>query len=182
VKDISGKTGIKEDAIWDDLKNVKLDSEYEVKSEIIETREDKVGILKAGSVERSLAAIIALEESSSKKLINPSVLRKKIEEALGKEKYDKFSAELLKLSGELAFEAESYYGETDAEKFNKETEYLLLNLQEENLKKELADLMAEMKIAESAKESEKAISLLKRCDDVTKLLHKIKTEKNKKLK
>jgi DNA primase len=182
VKDISDKTGIKEDAIWEDLKNVKLDSEYEVKSEIIETREDKVGILKAGSVERSLAAIIALEESSSKKLINPSVLRKKIEEALGKEKYDKFSAELLKLSGELAFEAESYYGETDAEKFNKETEYLLLNLQEENLKKELADLMAEMKIAESAKESEKAISLLKRCDDVTKLLHKIKTEKNKKLK
>ncbi|MFA6226933.1 MAG: DNA primase [Candidatus Paceibacterota bacterium] len=183
VKSISDKTSIKEDAIWEDLKNIKLDSEYEVKAEVIGAKEDKkVGILKAGTVERSLGAIIALEESSSKKLIDPKSLRGKVEEALGKEKYKEFSDELFKLSSELAFEAESYYGETDAEKFNKETEYLLLNLQEENLKKELADLMSEMKVAENAKESDKAISLLKRCDDITKLLHKIKTEKNKKFK
>ena len=180
VKDISDKTGINESAIWEDLKKVKLDSEYEVKAETVVVKEEKkVGILRSGTVERSLAAIVALEESSSKKLVNPEGLRQKIKDALGKEKYEEFDAELKELSGELAFEAESYYGETDSEKFNKETEYLLLNLQEENLKKELADLMAEMRKAEVSKDTDKATAILKRCDDVSKLLNKIKMGKDK---
>ena len=180
VKDISDKTGIKEDAIWEDLKKVKLDSEYEVKEEVREAKEEKkVGILRSGTVERSLAAIVALEESSSKKLVDAENLRKKIKDAIGKEKYEAFDSELKGLSGELAFEAESYYGETDSEKFNKETEYLLLNLQEENLKKELADLMTEIKKAEVSRDTDKATSILKRCDDVSKLLNKIKMEKGK---
>jgi len=37
--------------------------------------------------------------------------------------------------------------------------------------------MSEMKRAENAKDSEKAVSIFKRCNDVTKLLNKIKKEK-----
>jgi hypothetical protein len=83
------------------------------------------------------------------------------------------------MSNELAFEAESYYGDLDEAKFNKELEYILLNLQEEIFKKELADLMAELKKAENAKEQDRATSILQRCNEISKKLHEIKTIRNK---
>ena len=72
--------------------------------------------------------------------------------------------------------------EYEKEKFNKEVEYILLNLQEEILKKELSSHMVELKKAEAQKDTDKATSILKRCNDITKLLNNIKNEKNKKIK
>jgi DNA primase len=182
VKDISNKTGIKEESVWEDLKKVKIDSEYVVKEEVVHDTEDKkVGILRSGSVERSLASIIALGDDPSKKFIDSVSLRQKIKDTIGAERYESFDGEFKNIKGELAFEAESYYGDLDEKKFNNEIEYLLLNLQEEDLKKELASLMTEIKKAENVKDSDKAVSLLKRCNDITKLLNRIKNDKNKKL-
>jgi len=180
VSKINEKTGIKEDSIWEDLKKVKIDDEYQVK-EIVEEKgeEKKVGMLKAGSVERSLAGIIVFGESSKDEKINPEILKQKIKDIIGDENYKNFETELKNLSGELTFEAENYYGALEKVKFNKEVEYLLLNLQEEHFKKELSELMMELKKAEKNKEEEKAISILKRCNDITKKLNQIKTEKNK---
>ncbi len=183
VTKISNKTGIKEDAIWEDLKKVKIDDDYVVKEEIHEEKEEiKTGMLRSGSVERSLASIIALVESSKDQITNPEELRKKAKDFIGEEKYKEFSEELESLKGELSFEAESYYGGLEKEKFNKEVEYILLNLQEEILKKELSSHMVELKKAEAQKDTEKATSILKRCNDITKLLNNIKNEKNKKIK
>jgi len=183
VAKISNKTGIKEDAIWEDLKKVKIDDDYVIKEEVQEDREEiKTGMLRSGSVERSLASIIALTESSKEQVINPEELRRKVKELVSEEKYKEFSEELESLKGELAFEAESYYGGLEKEKFNKEIEYILLNLQEEILKKELSLHMIELKKAEGQKDTDKATSILKRCNDITKLLNNIKNEKNKKIK
>ncbi|MFA6430079.1 MAG: DNA primase [Candidatus Paceibacterota bacterium] len=183
VTKISNKTGIKEDAIWEDLKKVKIDDDYVVKEEVHEEKEEiKTGMLRSGSVERSLASIIALIESSKDQITNPEELRQKVKDSVGEEKYREFSEELESLKGELSFEAESYYGGLEKEKFNKEVEYILLNLQEEILKKELSSHMVELKKAEAQKDTEKATSILKRCNDITKLLNNIKNEKNKKIK
>lgn len=182
VKNIGNKTGIKEEAIWEDLKKVKIDDEFKIEEEISESKKEKVEELRVGSVERNLASILALVESIPQGSISLENLKEKTKDILGKERYEKFEVEYRKSFNELAFEAESYYGEIESEKFNKEMEYLLLSLQEENLKRELASHMAELKKAENAKESEKAISILKRCNDITKMLNKIKNEKNKKFK
>jgi DNA primase len=183
VTKISDKTGIKEDAIWEDLKKVKIDDDYVVKEDVHEEKEEiKTGMLRSGSVERSLASIIALTESSKDQITNPEELRKKVKDFIGEEKYKEFSDELESMKGELSFEAESYYGGLEKEKFNKEVEYILLNLQEEIFKKELSSHMVELKKAEAQKDTDKATSILKRCNDITKLLNNIKNEKNKKIK
>jgi DNA primase len=179
VSKISGRTGIKEEAIWDDLKKVKLDEDYvskAVEEKIVEKTVDK---LPKGSAERSLASIIALEESRKVKVLDPSLVREKVKNILKSDEYDLLDENIKKMSGELAFEAESYYGDLDEVKFNKELDYILLNLQEDIFKKELADLMLELKKAEHAKENDKAISILQRCNEITKKLHQIKTDRNK---
>jgi DNA primase len=184
VSKISGKTGIKEEAIWDDLKKVKLDEDYVSRSTDSgqakeESVEKTVDILPKGSAERSLASIIALEESRKVKVLDPSLVREKVKNILKSDEYDLLDENIKKMSGELAFEAESYYGDLDEVKFNKELDYILLNLQEDIFKKELADLMLELKKAEHAKENDKAISILQRCNEITKKLHQIKTDRNK---
>ncbi len=184
VSKISGRTGIKEEAIWDDLKKVKLDEDYVSRSTDSgqakeESVEKTVDILPKGSAERSLASIIALEESRKLKVLDPSLVREKVKNILKTDEYDLLDENIKKMSGELAFEAESYYGDLDEVKFNKELDYILLNLQEDIFKKELADLMLELKKAEHAKENDKAISILQRCNEITKKLHQIKTDRNK---
>jgi DNA primase len=187
VSKISGRTGIKEEAIWDDLKKVKLDEDYVSRSTGStssgqakeESVEKTVDILPKGSAERSLASIIALEESRKVKVLDPSLVREKVKNILKSDEYDLLDENIKKMSGELAFEAESYYGDLDEVKFNKELDYILLNLQEDIFKKELADLMLELKKAEHAKENDKAISILQRCNEITKKLHQIKTDRNK---
>jgi len=179
VSKISGKTGIKEEAIWDDLKKVKLDEDYVSKAVEEKVVEKTVDVLPKGSSERSLASILALEDSRKGKVLDPSLVREKIKNILKADEYNKLLENIEKMASELAFEAESYYGDLDEVKFNKELEYILLNLQEEIFKKELADLMAELKKAESAKENDKAISILQRCNEISKRLHQIKTDRNK---
>jgi DNA primase len=184
VSKISGRTGIKEEAIWDDLKKVKLDEDYVSRSTGSgqakeESEERTVDILPKGSAERSLASIIALEESRKVKVLDSSLVREKVKSILKTHEYDLLDKNIKKMSGELAFEAESYYGDLDEAKFNKELDYILLNLQEDIFKKELADLMLELKKAESAKENDKAISILQRCNEISKKLYQIKTDRSK---
>jgi len=179
VSKISGRTGIKEEAIWDDLKKVKLDEDYVSKNVEEKVVEKTVDVLPKGSSERSLAGIIALEESRKNKVLNSSLVREKIKNILKADEYNLFDENIKKMGSELAFEAESYYGDLDEVKFNKELDYILLNLQEEIFKRELADLMAELKKAETAKENDKAISILQRCNEISKKLHEIKTNRNK---
>jgi hypothetical protein len=59
-----------------------------------------------------------------------------------------------------------------------EIEGLLVSLKEDTLKRELARLLTELKLAEKSDEN-KAISILKRCDEISKLLSKIRSEQNK---
>jgi DNA primase len=179
VSKISSRTGIKEEAIWDDLKKVKIDEDYVSKDIEEKVVEKTVDVLPKGSSERSLASIIALEESRNGKVLNPSLVREKIKNILKADEYNLFDENIKKMGSELAFEAESYYGDLDEVKFNKELDYILLNLQEDIFKKELADLMAELKKAEIAKENDKAISILQRCNEISKKLHEIKTNRNK---
>ncbi|MFA5764250.1 MAG: DNA primase [Candidatus Paceibacterota bacterium] len=185
VSKISEMIGIKEEFIWDDLKKVKLSEEFKPEASNEESFADKEVLrarLKPGSALRSLAAMALWLEGMEKPIIGTAALREKILNTIGKEEYDALKREMEPMKSELAFEAEVYYGKSGEKKLDKEMEYLILNVTEEQFKKELSTLLLELKKAEGAKESEKAIAILTRCNEITKKLHNIKNEKNKFLK
>jgi DNA primase len=179
VKKISETIGIKEDFIWDDLKKVKLDEEFKIKSgqEENKTIEKEISsdVLKKGSVERSLASIMAKEESEKNDI---EYLKDKIKNIIGTEKFKDFEKEYKDKANELAFEAEGYYGPADEKRLQEETEYLLLNLREEYFKKELEKLLTDLKKAEKEKTAEMISSISIRLKEIMEKLSEIRAEKN----
>ena len=60
----------------------------------------------------------------------------------------------------------------------KETNYLILNLREENFKRELNELLINLKAAEKSKETEKIKAITMRLKEVMEKLSRIKQDKN----
>jgi DNA primase len=179
VKKISDIINIKEDFIWDDLKKVKLDEEFQTQNEHSENKaiekEMSQDVLRKGSVERSLAGIIAKQESEK---IDTKSVREKIKNIIGEEKYLKFEEEYKNKINELAFEAEGYYEKSDEKTLHKETDYLILNLREEHFKKELEKLLTNLKKAEKEKTAEMVSSISIRLKEIMQKLSEIRNEKN----
>ena len=179
VKKISDLIDIKEDFIWDDLKKVKLDDEFQPQNTQVENKtiekEISQEILKKGSIERSLASILTKQEGRQTDTTN---VREKIKNILSDEKYLKFQEEYKNKINELAFEAEGYYENIDDDKLQKETEYLILNLREEYYKKELEKLLTNLKLAEKSKIAEMIESISLRLKLLMQKLSEIKSEKN----
>ncbi len=180
VSKIAEIINVKEDFIWDDLKKVKVDEEFKSadsgENKSIDRQVTQL-FLKKGSAERSLASILSVVETSKNNIIDADDLKEKIKDILGKDMYEKFDNELKLFKDELAYEAESYYGAEFTDKVDKEVVYLLLNLKEDNYKRELSDLMIELKDAEKKKDVPKATAILQRCNEITKRLSDIKKEK-----
>ncbi len=178
VKKISEMIDTKEDFIWDDLKKVKLDEEFQPKTQTEnKTIEKQMGeeILKNGSVEKNLAVILAKQESLK---INTSKVQEQIKNITGEEKFNNFLKEYKEKIDELTFEAENYYGDVKEEKLIKETEYLILNLREEYFKKELEKLLINLKVAEKEKTIEKINAISIRLKEIMQKLSDIKKEKH----
>ncbi len=179
VKKISDLIDIKEDFIWDDLKKVKLDDEFQPQNTQVENKtiekEISQEILKKGSIERSLASILTKQEGRQTDTTN---VREKIKNILSDEKYLKFQEEYKNKINELAFEAEGYYENIDDDKLQKETEYFILNLREEYYKKELEKLLTNLKLAEKSKIAEMIESISLRLKLLMQKLSEIKSEKN----
>ena len=178
VKKISDLINIKEDFIWDDLKKVKLDEEFQPQNQTENKAIDKEisqEILKKGSIERSLAGIITKQESEK---MDTSHIKDKIKKIIGDEKYAKFEEEYKNQINELAFEAEGYYDKADEHKLHKETDYLILTLREEYFKKELENLLTNLKKAEKEKTADMVSSISIRLKEIMQKLSEIKNEKN----
>ena len=182
VKKIADTLDIKEDFIWDDLKKVKLDDEFQIVKATEENksidREINKDALKKGSVERSIASIIAKEESNKDSKIDAIKLKDRVKKIIGDERYKEFEKELNDKSGELAFEAEGYYGNIEDKKFESEIEYLVLNLREEYYKKELEKLLMNLKKAEKEKTADQINSISIRLKEIMQKLSELKNEKN----
>ena len=179
VKKISDLIKIKEDFIWDDLKKVKLDEEFQNKNETTENKAIEKEInddtLKKGSVERSLASIIVKKENSK---IDTSKIRGNIKDIFGEKKYLQFEEEIKNKISELTFEAEGYYDKLDDNLLSKEAEYLILSLREDYFKKELEKLLSSLKEAEKDKATEIIGSISIRLKEIMQKISELKKEKN----
>ncbi len=178
VKKISDLINIKEEFIWDDLKKVKLDEEFQQPNQSENKAIDNQinqEILKKGSVERSLAGIITKQNSDK---IDTTHIKDEIKNIIGDQKFNNFEEEYEKQINELAFEAEGYYAKADEKTLKNETAYLILTLREEYFKKELEKLLVSLKRAEKEKESDIITSISIRLKDIMQKLSDIKTQKN----
>lgn len=172
IKTIAQKTFIKEEALWEDLKNIAKIEVKDVK-EIKETvRQGKVE-----AIEKRLIGIIwwKMEEKNDEEGINIKEVDNKVREILGKQ-YDVVTAELNKQKEVLLFETESYYN--GKQHLKKEIDELLLSLEEEYLKKQFSLAMSSLQKSEQIKDSSKVLSYLEECQRLSQKINAIKVIKS----
>ncbi len=169
VSQIAKRTGIREEAIWNDLRRIPrgtqgVVSETGVKKEIVEAEVKK----RKNYIERRLYGIIFWQESLAEKMIDVTKLRVKLLTFLK----DEYLVEKLRLfekeKEELVFEAEAYFG--DVINLEKEIEELLANFEEDILKEQFTEAMMSLNKAESNLDEARQKELLTVCQDIGKRL------------
>jgi len=168
-------SGVREEALWMNLRKISRD-------EVL--RSIDVGTFSAthavepkpteriDTLERRLLSILLWQEGVASPVVDLGILRRKWEEIAHEGVVtEKMAALTDALKHEMIFEAEAYYDGSPG--LPDEVEVLFAGIQAESLKRELADLIKETEKAESEKDHLRAMSLLKRSQDVSKRLNKL---------
>ncbi len=168
IKEIAKKTFIKEEALWDDLKNTSGNvTRAEVKAEISPPKR------RTEAIERKVLGFLLWQKGSKKKVEGVDVVKldKKVSHILG-ERREGLEKEFQKEKDATIFEMESYFGGKGNVK--EEIEELTKGLEEENLKKDLTDTMGLLQKAEQEKNKEKIGKYLKLFQTISQKLNEIK--------
>ena len=168
VSQISKKSGIKEEAIWNDLRKI---GHQPTASNTAGEFEKKESIQRKNHLERRLIGILLWQESEKEPQISTDKIRVQMTGLLG----DAYMVELLREQKpyyeELIFEAESYYG--GSLKLEKEIEELLMALSEDILRERFVIKMRELDEAEKKKDEVRTKDLLAECQQITVKLAEI---------
>lgn len=172
VKKIHEKTGIKEDAIWDDLKKVRVvpgvdGAETKTFSTIREPETKR-----SDSIERRVLGIINWQESSLDKYIDLEKVKNRFKEIVGEDEYNKAISTSSDLKSEASFEAELSY---DKNKLKEIIEELLQEMEKEHLNKLFEKKRFELSKAEKDNNIELQAVLAIECNNIAKKLSKFKT-------
>ncbi len=171
IKSIAQKTFIKEEAIWDDLKQIGS-SGVLTDSKV----EKSLPVRRIESIERKVWGIIAWQKTKkdSQPEIDINAIEKRANKIFGErsvELQDKYQKE----KDSLLFETESYYnGKTN---LLKDIEELLLGLEEEYLKEEFSVAMSNLQKAEQSKNVNEISRYLEKCQRISQRINEIKNEK-----
>jgi DNA primase len=172
IKSIAQKTFIKEEALWQDLKNVSLGASSESYA-IISPKNTQ---LKSDQIEKRLASVILWQKSVPKIIIDISEIEKKFVDIVGDKGYD-----LLKVAENekevLIFEAENYYG--GKEDISLDVAELLVSLEEEYLKKQFGLAMENLQKAERNRDSATVLKYLEECQNISIKINNLKNYEKK---
>ncbi len=135
VKKINEKTGIKEEAIWEDLKKVKIEAGVDGAGVKISNFNDKTVIDKADSIEKRIIGVIKWQEKDTEKVIDIEKSKVQVKEIIGEENFKKWQNVSDLILNEAVFEAEQYY---DKKKLQAVLDELLMELEKEYITKELS--------------------------------------------
>jgi DNA primase len=170
VKEINKQTGIKEDALWEDLRkvqSVKIKNQNEIHNEKkpISDRSDVI-------LEK-LIGILFWQKEKTTPGISVTELEKNINESIGEDRFSAVIQSTLSRKDSLIFEAESYYnGVTN---LSSDVSELVSNLTEEKLKKEFAETMILLHKSESSGDPNVSADLLAKCQEISKKLNELKS-------
>jgi DNA primase len=168
MKTIAQRTFIKEEALWDDLKNI-------AKAEVVIPKEHNQNVHhgKIETLEKRIIGILWWQKGNKISIEGVDVkdLEKRAKDILG-EKFEEIEKELEKNKDALLFETESYYN--GKQNLKSEIEELLLSLEEEYLKKKFSLAMNNLQKSEQIKDSGRVLSYLEECQRLSSRINAIK--------
>ncbi len=170
VKSVARKAFIKEEALWDDLKNTSGGPSHPIQKLPSSTAPPGK---RMEVIEKKVMGILLWQRQSSEKLKNVDI--EKVESRateIFKERMEELLKELEKEKDLLLFETESYYN--NKEDLNLEINELLTNLEEEYLKRDFSTAMINLQKAEQTKDSGEVLKYLEECQNISKRLNTIK--------
>ncbi len=166
IKEIAKKTFIKEEALWDDLK--KIESGGGATENKIESSPPK---RRTEAIERQVLGFLFWQKANKSKDPEVKEIDKKVSQILGK-KREILEKEFEKEKDATLFEMESYFG--GKINLKEEIKELIKRLEEEDLKGELMQTMADLQKAEQKKDKDETQKHLKRFQTISQKLNEIK--------
>ncbi len=157
ITNISEKTGIKEEALYEELNKIQVEETSEDSSEKIEIVDEFIA--------RRLWGLLFWQENEKEKRVDQEKIIEKLKEIVGEEEIKRRQASTLEQKASLVYEAELYYGDTTD--LQKEAEELLGYVEEDYLKDQFGKAMVELQSAEREKKTEEVAAILKRCHDLS---------------
>lgn len=170
ITEIGYKTGLKENLIWDILKKIPTINSTEEASAKPSTMVSEKSDRK-DAVARMLMALIFWQAHSKNTALAGLDIRGKICKIVGIEAVNSLEESFSPVKDDLIFEAEVYFSHSD--NIEQQIAGLALNLKEELLREEFANVMRLLQAAEREKDGVKASSLLKRCQALSLELRKL---------
>ena len=165
---ISKRTGIREDAIWNDLRRIPRDVQVGESTQKSEIPVEKETRNRKNYIVRKLLGIVYWQEALEQKNIDPQKLRIAFITIAGEKFVANAFQEFDNQKEELIFEAEAYFANN--ENLKTELEELLLNLEEDILKERFVQTMGRLEQAEHDKDEKVAKDLLNECQTITQQL------------
>ena len=177
ISKIAQKTGIREEALWEDLKKAKPPTLEENGGDAKEKLTDspEKSPVRKDFIERRLFGVLFWQENFSKPDLNPADLKKKIEKIVGEEAFEAMHTEALLKKDDFIFEAEKYYGNEHF--LQNDINELLMNFEEDFLKQKFLRLMNDLNRAEREKDSARSANLLKECQEISKKIAELSKRK-----
>lgn len=164
VQLVSDKTRIPLDAVWQDLKVVQKRLKPANDGRQLSATDERARTLgeqtkRIDIVERRLFGLILLMEKE--KVAEAQGYRDTMRKIAG-ESYASREKNILSISKDLIFEAETFYG-TNPEHYKKHANELMVNFEEDIIGEELVMTMQELREAEKIKDSKRVGELAKKC-------------------
>ena len=175
VKSVAQKAFIKEDALWSDLQKIGTNTGvYVPKPTDITKKAPRVDI-----IERKVIGVIMWQKANKEGTSGVDIkdIEKRAKVILGDrlpELYKQFESE----KDLLLFETEAYYN--NKTNLSNDIAELLINLEEEYLKKQLSMTMEMLQKAEQTKDSSEVLKYLEECQRISQKINIIKQVYEKK--
>ncbi|MSU54965.1 MAG: DNA primase [Candidatus Taylorbacteria bacterium] len=160
---ISKAAGIKEEALWSELKKISMSTFVPVSDDFKRPEPIKTG--RKSAIEKKIIGIIYWQESMDSSLNLSVEFRGSLKSILGEKRLEELLAATLPNKNDLIFEAELSYDKTS--NLKRETDELMLNLEEETLALELSEAMSNLYKAEQAKNQDEITGALKTCHELS---------------
>ncbi len=161
VNVIAKKTGLREEAVWDDLRTLPVrtvDTERDQAKEI--KRE-----LSHNHVVRRIAGLLFWLEASPNPILEFKPFLERITGIVGKEGVDRLYEEYKETKQELIFEAENYYD--NAKNVEREIGELAVSFEEDVLRAHFVTAMVELERAEAKGDEKEVEKILQKCQDIS---------------
>lgn len=166
IKLVSEKTGLKEDAVLADLKKVEASQKSEIQ-EVKALQSVKEALSRLDNIARKIFSLLFFLEKNKINNFDDADIEMSVKKIAGDERFASLKRQSEIRRDELLLEAEVSYGSGEAGssegKIKKDLDELLLNFEEDILKQEFAEAMAELSLSEKNKDEKKAMELLKKC-------------------